>query len=92
MNEIHIEHSETHFIGRNGYFKQRGVSVRSTVGNTVLIEPITSRGTVGRCMIEIPKDTVPELIKALKDSIGENDATHPKLGSGVFCFFKSKGA
>jgi hypothetical protein len=35
------------------------------VPKTITIEPITSKGNVGRCAIEIPAEDLPQVIKEL---------------------------
>jgi len=59
------------FLGRNGRYKCDGVNV-SRAEETVVISPLTSRGLVGRCEIELPISEVPALVVALqKVSAGE---------------------
>lgn len=53
------------FCGRNGLFKQSGISVAKVIGNRVILEPITSKGVIGRCSVEIPVENIPDVIKAL---------------------------
>ncbi|AET95455.1 hypothetical protein BSFA1_82770 (plasmid) [Burkholderia sp. SFA1] len=43
------------FTGRNGTFKSAGVVIRETAG-AVQVQPITSRGKLGTCLIELPSD------------------------------------
>jgi hypothetical protein len=54
------------FLGRNGGFKCTGVSALATSDDTLMIEPITSKGDVGRCFIEIPIENVSAFINALE--------------------------
>ena len=65
ITEFKFKSRRTQFLGRNGSGHQTGVSVYGTTGATVIIEPITSKGTVGRCFIEIPKEDIPNFIDAL---------------------------
>lgn len=61
-----IKHRTVNFLGRNGYFLSTGTSIITLdAGTLVAIQPITSRGIVGRASIEIPIEAVPELIAAL---------------------------
>src|SRR5512137_651482 len=53
------------FIGRNGCFKSTGLDILK-LGNVVTIQPITSKGVAGRCMIEIPFGDIPSLIAELE--------------------------
>ena len=57
---------EVEFLGRNGRFKCTGVSLSNSFEGDIVIEPITSKGLVGRSMIEIPKENLNELIDELK--------------------------
>jgi hypothetical protein len=52
------------FTGRNGTMKCAGVELME-FDDRVQISPITSKGDVGRCDIDIPKENVPALIEAL---------------------------
>ena len=54
------------FLGRNGSFLSEGLNIFLDVDNqTIHLQPITSKGDEGRCRIEIPITTIPELIKEL---------------------------
>ena len=57
------------FIGRNGYFKASGLDVYANE-SIVIVQPITSKGEIGRCSIEIPIENVTALISHLKTAIG----------------------
>ena len=59
----------TTFLGRNGEFKCSGLSVAS-FSDYVLIEPITSKGEVGRCSIRIPVESIGGLCRLLKEAKG----------------------
>lgn len=65
---------ESKFLGRNGQFKSIGIVVGETLENHVSIQPITSKGQIGKAIICIPKDSVNDLIKALSriDGVGGN--------------------
>lgn len=52
------------FIGRNGAFKCIGLEIANIQG-VIVIEPITSKGQVGRCQIEIPQESVNEVVNAI---------------------------
>jgi hypothetical protein len=60
----------TTFLGRNGSFEASGLEINPyrTWNNHLVIvfEPITSRGNIGRCNIEIPIQDIPALIAELK--------------------------
>lgn len=57
------------FTGRNGSFKSTGVYLSNSFEGDVVIEPITSKGIVGRSQIEIPKESVQEFIDELKQLV-----------------------
>jgi len=52
-------------IGRNGTIKTSGVDLYSD-GDTIHINPLTSRGFSANCSIAIPKSEINNLIKILK--------------------------
>lgn len=59
------------FLGRNGYFLCAGLTViAKTHGpeneNYVCLVPQTSRGRDGRCMIDVPMESVDKLIELLQ--------------------------
>ena len=56
----------TNCTGRNGYFKQSGIDLLVTSNDSIMLSPITSKGTIGRCDMEIPKESIDELIKVLQ--------------------------
>lgn len=61
---------ETNFTGRNGYFICSGIELMTLDHNReIMISPLTSRGTVGRCDISIPKDDIPKLIESLQQIV-----------------------
>lgn len=62
-----INYSETtHFTGRNGTFKQTGITVGQYSHTEVIrITPITSKGIEGNCLITIPRKDLPALIAEL---------------------------
>jgi hypothetical protein len=47
--------------GRNGYMKQAGLEVFWSPAGIIRLSPVTSKGLVGNCIVEIPND--PEVIK-----------------------------
>jgi len=68
---------KTLFLGRNGTFKCTGVIIQEmlyfpkdkSAFNTLEIAPLTSIGKIGRCTIDIPIESIPELIENLKKFI-----------------------
>lgn len=55
------------WLGRNGtFFNASGVSLTRTQNGTVMIEPLTSRGHIGRCLIEFPISAIPEITAFLE--------------------------
>jgi hypothetical protein len=65
------QQKEMVYLGRNGSGIMAGISIFG-VSNRVSIHPINSKGNLARCFIEIPKDRVPDIIKALQDSISKD--------------------
>ena len=64
----------TNFTGRNGYMQCKGMDVLTLPGsNSVMLSPLTSRGKVGRCDIEVPIEALPQLIEALQAVKGQNE-------------------
>ncbi len=59
------------FIGRNGCFQCTGVEI-SNIQGVVTIEPITSKGEVGRCQIEIPQESVNDFVNAITTQESKN--------------------
>ena len=59
----------TESLGRSGTIITTGLDLHKNLwndGQTVTISPINSKGTVGRCFIEIPTADIPQLIKELE--------------------------
>jgi hypothetical protein len=64
---------QVNFIGRNGMFKQSGIAIdlverefKDKTTSTIELQPFTSRGVIGRAMLEIPLEDVPAVIEALQ--------------------------
>ncbi len=58
-----------HFLGRNGDGKCAGFHAEpqwSAHGDVVTIAPITSKGEVARCNMQIPIEALDDVIEALK--------------------------
>lgn len=69
----------TQFLGRNGYFKSKGIRVRRSKSDnpnyareTIRIYPITSKEEEGRCFVEVPIENLIPFIKGLQ-AIAEGD-------------------
>lgn len=56
------------YLGRNGSGMMAGISLFG-ISNRVEIYPINSKGNRARCFMEIPKDKIPEVIKALQEAL-----------------------
>ena len=57
----------TKFTGRNGYYNCSGMNFfPMSNGDCIMIAPVTSKGSTGRCDIEIPIESIDEVINALK--------------------------
>jgi hypothetical protein len=65
-NRISFPSGPTQFLGRNGSGKCVGVNVLHTADNSIMLEPITSRGLIGRCFIEVPDEAIDGLITLLE--------------------------
>ena len=60
------------FEGRNGYFKSSGLYINDNISakdDFINIYPITSKNKIARCLIEVPKDSIQDLITELKKFI-----------------------
>ena len=77
---IDLKYKRTvNFLGRNGMFKQSGVAVTKTPGQTlVTLQPFTSRGDIGRAWLEIPLEDVPSVIAALQKVTAPKTPTDDK--------------
>jgi len=75
MNKVSFK-TNTSFLGKNGMFKCTGVNVtRADFNNEkpyITIAPITSKEVIGRCMIRVPVENIPDLIKLLQEKFDEN--------------------
>jgi len=78
----------TTFTGRNGTFKCAGVELIDYT-DRVQISPVTSKGNVGRCDIDIPVEDIPALIEALQDIAREN---YDQIPHGPTCAKRVHGA
>lgn len=56
---------EFHTLGRNGISRTFGINV-STFKDEIHLEPINSRGKITQCLIPVPREDLPALIKALQ--------------------------
>jgi len=64
------------FLGRNGMFAQTGMSINNYGNQTkVTLEPITSKGWIGRSSLEIPMENVSSVIRALEKSANLDTVT-----------------
>jgi hypothetical protein len=62
-----IHYTQTvNFLGRNGRFKAIGLVVSSDTNDDVHLMPVTSKDTIGRSEITVPRGSIPELIDTLK--------------------------
>ena len=66
-----FEQSPVTGLGRNGAFKAIGLYIYNSV-NKIVVTPITSRGNLARCEIEVPITHLPELIAALKTLVAKS--------------------
>jgi hypothetical protein len=61
------------FTGRNGTFKQSGLAT-TVNGDTITLEPITSRDFLANCQIQIPYGNIDQVIEALIQATREIEA------------------
>lgn len=57
--------SQTTYIGRNGAGNQTGMGFTPN-SESVMIEPLNSKGYLSHCMMNIPKKDIPEFIEILR--------------------------
>lgn len=76
MEEIKFnENVEMRYLGRNGSGNCKGLIVQHFEGSVikkhpyVYLVPINSKGDPARCCIEIPKESIPEVTKALQNNL-----------------------
>jgi hypothetical protein len=62
--------------GRNGLIKQSGVDILVTIyrGTTVTLTPITSKGSLARCTIEIPAEDWEQFASEVSNAIAERSS------------------
>lgn len=59
--------SIVNFEGRNGFFKQSGLEIQTTDSEKrIQLFPLTSKGAIARCMLEIPEESLDDVIRELK--------------------------
>jgi hypothetical protein len=65
---------QTNSLGRNGYMKCSGLDLckGGLRDDLMLLSPLTSRGHVGRCELEIPLEDLPALIAGLQKLLPES--------------------
>jgi hypothetical protein len=58
----------TNFLGRNGYMKCSGLDLckGGLRDDLLLLSPLTSRGHIGCCELDIPLEDLPALIAGLQ--------------------------
>ena len=71
MTTIQIKYPEmVSFLGRNGIFKQSGIQISKWASDkTVMLEPITSKGKVGRAIVGIHQDELMGVIRILMQHV-----------------------
>jgi hypothetical protein len=60
------------FIGSNGYFKASGLDIYANE-SIVILQPITSKGEIGICSIEIPIEAIAALMNILNQAADVDD-------------------
>jgi len=67
MREVNFN-TTVNFQGRNGFFKCCGLELLEyDFKQCVTIAPITSKGIPGNCNIQVPYESLPDLIEALQE-------------------------
>ena len=61
-----------YFLGRNGMFKCKGLSIYTFINGNIEISPITSKGKEGRYWIEVPGKEIPNILQFLSKIYHEN--------------------
>ena len=79
MSVLPIDKSlELYFLGRNGHYRMCGLVVSPFPNaNVIYFEPLTSRGVVGRCSMQIPFSILPSLIEVLQVAASPINAPKP---------------
>lgn len=70
--KISFPSAEYMTLGRNGYTKSCGIEV-SQIGQEVFLEPVNSKGDIGRARLVVPMSHVRELRDALSAMLGEGE-------------------
>ena len=82
---ILFEDNTVSFLGRNGVYDSIGLHLMRLDGSPITgpirlsIQPITSKGNLGRARLEIPLEAVSALVAALKDFLATARRTSKKL-------------
>jgi hypothetical protein len=63
-----VYQKQTTFIGRNGCFKQSGLAI-TKYGDAISLEPLTSKGAIGHCQINIPYGNINDVMDALQQAM-----------------------
>jgi hypothetical protein len=77
---ILFEDTPVSFLGRNGVYDAVGLHLTRLGSSPIIgpsrlqIQPITSKGNLGRAWLEIPLAAVPNLIAALQDFLAKDRA------------------
>lgn len=71
--EIKFKREGLLFLGRNGSGECTGLDIASryynTFPNNLIVAPITSKGVVAKCYIEIPEEQAGEVAAALQEDL-----------------------
>ena len=69
--------TEVQWIGRNGCFDSIGLYIDAGLGTRIALHPVGKRGTIGNCMIEVPKAAIPDLISKLAQALTISSDSNP---------------
>lgn len=64
FKEIHYKRVVS-YNGKNGWLKCKGIDIMS-LGDYIRISPLTSRGLVAKCHIDVPVEEIDNLINELQ--------------------------
>lgn len=76
-----IKDYQTSAQGRNGYIKQAGLQVFHSPMGVIRLSPVTSKGSIANCCIEIPDqpEVINKVIKLLKQPEGSHSEKFQKV-------------
>lgn len=85
LKDTAVPEYQTSAQGRNGYVKQAGLEVFHSPVGVIRLSPITSKGTIANCCVEIPNtpEVVNQVIEALKTEPKKRSAKYEKIQARI---------